>query len=84
MKLERLNSNSKFEALKKDELVSMITIFGGERLWTIKGGGTEYNDCWNNESGDDIHCKDGSDYDNCSGGGSNSGGSGSSSGSGAG
>lgn len=66
MKLERLNSkNSKFEMFKKDELLSMINIFGGRELDTISGSGSEVNDCFDDSTGKDIKCTDGSTYDLC-------------------
>jgi len=70
MKLEKLNSgNSKFETFKKNEMLSMINIFGGQALRTSKTKGGAWTDCWEDSTSNDIHGTnpDGSpaDYDVC-------------------
>ena len=66
MKLESLKSkSSKFEAFKKDELLSMINIFGGRILRTISNGASTWNDCWDDSTQTQIKCTDGTGYDYC-------------------
>ena len=65
MKLESLKS-SKFEAFKGSELLSNINIVGGQPLKTKKAGSSEFTDCWDDATGNDIHPTDGSHYDVCS------------------
>lgn len=59
VKLESLNA-SKFERFKENEILNMMNVFGGKLFFT-----NNRTDCWDDSSGNDIKCTDGTKYDVC-------------------
>ena len=62
MKFESLISK-KFEDFEKNELQLKTNFLGGKCLLTGKMGEKGYSDKWDDSTGNDVHCTDGSNYD---------------------
>ncbi len=62
MKFESINS-SKFNNFQENQILNTLNVVGGRPTCTKKGGEI---DCWDDATGKDITCEDGSSYDICS------------------
>ncbi len=62
MKFESINS-SKFNNFQENQILNTLNVVGGRHTPTKKGDGSF--DCWDDSTGSDIHCTDGSSYDVC-------------------
>lgn len=62
MKFESLKSK-KFEDFISNEIINTINFLGGTCGYTKKKGEKEWTDRWDDSTGNDVHCTDGTSYD---------------------